>query len=184
MNKLLILQLRKSLNQGFTTLEILISIVIALAFIAVAMQSFVLGMGMKVQAQEKQRANQLIQEDLERSNVLASNIAVNNNRCNPTLYTDGYAQALWELVEPAGSVQPTVQLLQRTDGTTAGKTLVLTRNHISEVSSGFPHRILKMNYQVQELNNAGNAVVDSTGNPIVIAQRYVEVIPDVALQCP
>jgi type II secretory pathway pseudopilin PulG len=196
MKKLLKFQHRKSLNQGFTTLEILISIIIALAFISVAMQSFVLAMGMKVQAQAKQRANQLIQEDLERTNVLASNIAVDHDaKCNPaatpakTAYQNGYAQALWEAVEPAGSTQPTVQLLKMADGTTAGKTFVLIRNQIDYVSNpsdpdDAPYRTLKINYQVQELDDSGNAIVDDTGNPIVIAERYVEVIPDVALQCP
>jgi type II secretory pathway pseudopilin PulG len=185
MNKLLKFKLRKSLNQGFTTLEILVSIIIALAFVGVAMQSFVLAMGMKVQAQGKQRANQLIQEDLERTNVLASNIAEDHDdKCNPAAYVDGYANELWDAVEPVGSTQPTVKLLKMADGTTAGKTFVLTRNHVSEVSSTFPHRTLKINYQVQELDDSGNPVVDDTGNPIVIAERYVEVIPDVALQCP
>ena len=37
---------------------------------------------------------------------------------------------------------------------------------------------LKINYQVQELDDDGNPTGD------VIAERYVEVIPDVALQCP
>jgi Tfp pilus assembly protein PilE len=185
MKKLLKFTHRKSLNQGFTTLEILISIIIALAFISVAMQSFVLAMGMKVQAQGKQRANQLIQEDLERTNVLASNIAEDHDdKCNPAAYVDGYANELWDAVEPVGSTQPTVKLLKMADGTTAGKTFVLTRNHVSGVNSNPPYRTLKINYQVQELDDSGNAIVDDTGNPIVIAERYVEVIPDVALQCP
>ena len=87
MQKLLIFKHRKSLDRGFTTFEILISIIIALAFVSVAMQSFVYAMAMKVQAQEKQRANQLIQEDLERTNTLASNIAVDHdNKCSPATY--------------------------------------------------------------------------------------------------
>ena len=49
---------------GFTTLEILIQLLIALGFVAVSMQSLVYAMAMKVQAQEKQRANELIQEDV------------------------------------------------------------------------------------------------------------------------
>ena len=172
---------RKSLDRGFTTLEILISIIIALAFVSVAMQSFVYAMAMKVQAQEKQRANQLIQEDLERTNVLASNIAPDHdNKCNPvatttppiTAYQNGYAQELWDDVQPVGFTAPTVQLLKTADGATAGKTLTLTRTHVSEASSTSPHRTLKINYQVKDSDNN------------VIAERYVEVIPDVALQCP
>ena len=179
---------RKSLDRGFTTLEILISIIIALAFVSVAMQSFVYAMAMKVQAQEKQRANQLIQEDLERTNILASNIvADHDNKCNPvatttpakTAYQNGYAQELWDDVQPVGFTAPTVQLLKTADGITAGKTLTLTRTDVSggnpptiPISSTAPHRTLKINYQVKNPDNN------------VIAERYVEVIPDVALQCP
>lgn len=169
MNILFKFKHNKPLDQGFTTLEILISIIIALAFISVAMQSFVLAMGMKVQAQEKQRANQLIQEDLERTNVLASNIALNNNRCNPVDYDSGYAKQLRDVV---GSTNPTVKLLKTANGSEAGETLTLYRTFFGAARSTTPHQILKINYQVK----------DSDTN--VIAQRYVEVIPDVALRCP
>ena len=170
MNQLFKLKRKKSLDQGFTTLEILISIIVALAFISVAMQSFVLAMGMKVQAQEKQRANQLIQEDLERTNVLASNIAVDDNKCNPAAYANGYAKELQDDIE--AEPEPTVKLLKTSEGNEYGETLTLERNVISDTSSNAPHRTLKINYQVK----------DSDDN--IIAERYVEVIPDVALRCP
>ena len=198
MQKLLIFKHKKSLDRGFTTFEILISIIIALAFVSVAMQSFVYAMAMKVQAQEKQRANQLIQEDLERTNTLASNIpaevkGVSPNpdhtviqRCNALPpgggtvvdieYENGLAKELWDDLDAVD--EPTVKLLKMADGTTAGKTLKLARTHISDGSSTPPHRTLKINYQVQELDDDGNPTGD------VIAERYVEVIPDVALQCP
>lgn len=164
-------QRQKSLNQGFTTLEILVSIIIALAFVSVAMQSFVLAMGMKVQAQEKQRANQLIQEDLERTNILASNIVADHDlKCSPTAYADGYAKVLRDDLD--AEPEPTVKLLKMADGTAAGKTLTLNREFVSDASSTAPHRTLKIDYRV----------TDPDSN--VIAERYVEVIPDVALQCP
>ncbi|WP_319422309.1 hypothetical protein [Pleurocapsa sp. FMAR1] len=77
MNKLLLLlfKFKKGTPRketGFTTFEILISLLIALLFVAVSMQSLVYAMAMKVQAQEKQRANELIQEDIERINRLGS----------------------------------------------------------------------------------------------------------------
>ena len=177
MKKLFKPKQKRLLNQGFTTLEILVSIIIALAFVGVAMQSFVLAMGMKVQAQEKQRANQLIQEDLERTNVLASNIAADHdNKCNPAAYANGYAKELWDDLDAV--TEPTVKLITKSDGTTVGKTFGLSRTPVSETSSNAPHRTLKINYQVQELDDSGDPVGD------VIAERYVEVIPDVALQCP
>lgn len=162
---------RKTLDRGFTTFEILISIIIALAFVSVAMQSFVLAMGMKVQAQEKQRANQLIQEDLERLNNLATLIAEDHsNKCNPANYNDGYAKELWDDINAVAA--PTVQLLKSANGTVAGKLLTLTRTHVSNSSSTAPHKALKINYQV----------TDPDGE--IVAERYVEVMPNVALQCP
>ena len=181
MKKLFKFTYKKSSSQGFTTFEVLVSIIIALAFVSVAMQSFVLATGMKVIAQEKQRANQLIQEDLERVANLANNIAEDHDtKCNPvataapnpvkTAYQNGYAQDLWDDVASGGDL--TVQLLRKADGTESGNTLTLARTHVSNTSSNSPHRTLKVNYQV----------TDSDGD--VIANRYVEVIPDVALRCP
>lgn len=194
MPKLLIFKHKKSLNQGFTTLEILISIIIALAFVSVAMQSFVYAMAMKVQAQEKQRANQLIQEDLERVTTLGSNIAQDHDdKCNPiataatggtpakTAFQNGYADALWQdfKVEP----QPTAHLLKTTDGTESGKKIGSVRTRINDLTDpsppeDAPYRTLKIRFRVRELDSDD----EPTGD--VIAERYVEVIPDVALQCP
>ena len=182
MNKLFQFRLKKSLDQGFTTLEVLVSIIIALAFVSVAMQSFVLGMAMKVQAQEKQRANQLIQEDLEELSNLATLIAEDHsNKCDPvaasgnTAYENGYAYELWEDIDAV--TEPTVGLLVAKDGTETGETLSLDRSQINDTTDpspavDAPYRTLKINYEVK----------DSDDN--VIAQRYVEVIPDVALRCP
>ena len=191
--KLLELNHKKVLDRGFTTFEILISIIIALAFVSVAMQSFVLSMAMKVQAQEKQRANQLIQEDLERIGELATLIRADHaNKCNPvataadatatppvsarTAYQNGYAYELWE--DLIAVTAPTVNRLVAADGTGTGKTLTLVRNQINDLTdpsptSDAPYRTLKINYQVTV-----------SPDDDVVAERYVEVIPDVALLCP
>ena len=188
MQKLLKFNYRKTSNQGFSTLEVLISIIIALAFVSFALQSFVLGIAIKIQAQEKQRANQLIQEDLERLSELASIIAEDHdNKCNPvattakTAFQNGYAQELWEDLDAIAA--PTVNLLVASDGTTSGKKIGLIRSQINDLSDpsppdDAPYRTLKINYQVQELNSEDNPVGE------VIAERYVEVMPDVALRCP
>lgn len=188
MPKLLIFKHKKPLNQGFTTLEILISIIIALAFVSVAMQSFVYAMAMKVQAQEKQRANQLIQENLERVTTLGSNIAQDHDdKCNPiatptsvppkTAYQNGYAYELWE--DFKDEPKPTAHLLK----TESGKKIRSTPTPINDSTDpsppeDAPYRTLKIRFQVRELDSDD----EPTGD--VIAERYVEVIPDVALQCP
>ncbi len=175
----IILSKNKSLSEkGFITLEILVSIIIALAFVAVSMQTLVLAMMLKVQAQEDQRADQLIQEDIERLNDLGSIIAEDHdNKCNPASYPDGYANELWgNLPNDSDSLTKRLLTIVQDDGsvTSEGTTLTLNRTHISNngAYSDPPHRTLKIHYQVT--NNDGN----------IVANRYVEVIPDVALECP
>ncbi|MDJ0588551.1 MAG: hypothetical protein QNJ72_00960 [Pleurocapsa sp. MO_226.B13] len=216
------LQLRKitqKKEQGFITLEIIVSLLIALAFVAVSMQSLVYAMAMKVQAQEKQRANQLIQEDIERINQLGSTALTPaapaagdpmppTPVCNPvataadasttpatpayTAYQNSYANALWTAINATGT--QTKNLLEKIDSSdgsvdTGGKEIALRRFHISSTNtnSEAPHRTLKVGYQVWDWD--GTNYVDSDGTALAagdepIAETYVEIIPDVALQCP
>lgn len=198
MNRLLILNKKNSRKDaGFTTLEILVSLIIALSFVAVSMQSLVYAMAMKVQAQEKQRANELIQEDIERINQLGSNTALAGT-CNATTYTGSYAEALWTALQADASGNDTTTTVTKTvikkiksDGSveTGGKTLGLRRFHVSNTAgnSTAPHRTLKVGYQIW--NWDGTSFKDKNDGAIAagdepIAETYVEIIPDVALQCP
>ncbi len=171
-------------DTGFTTLEILISLVIALLFVAVSMQSLVYAMAMKVQAQEKQRANELIQEDIERINRFGSTLGTIPvaTTCNPTNYAGGYAKALWTASIPANTQTKTIIK-------TGGRQLALRRFEISSTAnnSTAPHRTLKVGYQIW--NWDGTNFLDKNGGTLgagdePIAETYVEIIPDVALQCP
>ena len=182
---------------GFTTFEILISLLIALGFVAVSMQSLVFAMAMKVQAQEKQKANELIQEDIERINQLGSSASLAGT-CNSTTYAGSYAEALWNSLQTAASGDETTTSLTKTlikkidsSGATQsqGKTLGLRRFHVSSLGSNStaPHRTLKVGYQVWDWN--GTNYTDENGGTLdagdkPIAETYVEIIPDVALQCP
>lgn len=180
MNKFLKFQSqRSSKNQGFITLEILISILIASGFLAVAMQSLVYAMAIKVQAQEKQRATQLISEDLETANELANRSNLSGD-CDATAYNNGYGRGLWT---PLDNGTPTKSLLS--DG--GGKQLALDRIEVI-AGSAAPHRTLRIKYQVWDwdgtnfLDRSGNTRDVATDEPI--AETYVEIIPDVALACP
>jgi type II secretory pathway pseudopilin PulG len=226
MNKLLLLlfkfkKVTPKKETGFTTLEILISLIIALLFVAVSMQSLVYAMAMKVQAQEKQRANELIQEDIERINQFGSTLAAGAAAipavpatgstpavaavpaarpfCNPvatttsparTAYENGYAQALWAAIPTATQTKTIIKKI-KSDGSidTGGKQLALRRFHVSSTTgnSTTPHRTLKVGYQVWDWN--GTNYTNKTGGTLgtgdePIAETYVEVIPDVALECP
>jgi type II secretory pathway pseudopilin PulG len=199
-NKFLLFKLSQRTSQkeaGFSTLEILISLVIALLFVALTMQSLVYAMAMKVQAQEKQRANELIQEDIERLNQLGSTLPIPpvNATCNPVgvpsvAYPNGYAQLLWNSL-PLGTQTKTIIKKIKSDGSvdTGGKQIALERFPVSSSpnNSAFPHRTLRVKYKVWNWNGAnytnrigGNRA--ATDQPI--AETYVEIIPDVALQCP
>ncbi len=197
MNKLLKLKkITSGKEVGFTTFEILISLLIALLFVAVSMQSLVYAMAMKVQAQEKQRANELIQEDIERINRLGSTLgtAPVTTTCNSANYAGGYAKALWDALQANASSTATTTSLTKTlikkiksDGSldTGGKQIGLKRYEIT--NSTAPYRTLRVGYQVWYWN--GTTFANKTGGTIVsgnepIAETYVEIIPDVALRCP
>ena len=174
---------------GFFTIEILVSLLIAMTFVLVSLQSMVYATMLKVQAQERQRANQLIKEEIERVNVLASNIAMADADCDAANYADGFAQELWDDVQtytnpPTSTNLPPIEfLIQETqaDGTIAesGRRFGLNRIHVSNTTNGStaPHRTLRVGYEVREWD--GTQFIDDA-----IADTYIEVIPDVALSCP
>ena len=174
---------------GFFTIEILVSLLIAMAFVLVSLQSMVYATMLKVQAQERQRANQLIKEEIERVNSLASNIAITDADCDAANYADGFAQELWNDVQtytnpPTSTNPPPIEfLIQETqaDGTIAGsgRRFGLNRIHVSSSTNGSdaPHRTLRVGYEVREWDGT-NFIGD------MIADTYIEVIPDVALSCP
>jgi type II secretory pathway pseudopilin PulG len=196
---------KSSQNQGFITLEILISLLIALGFVAVSMQSLVYAMAMKVQAQEKQRANQLIQEDLERLNKFGNDIDEDHdNKCSPDDYDNGYAANLWNSLQTEDSgaysgdentTSITTKLLKKISGgltDDSGKTIGLRRIAINEIDPNTaisPYRNLKIRYEIWDWDGTNfvddsGVAVDSSTTEDPIAETYVEVIPNVALACP
>jgi type II secretory pathway pseudopilin PulG len=242
-------QKKKAADRGFITLEIIIALLIAFGFLMVSLQTLVAAMAFKVQAQEKQKADKLIQEDIESiqdrasGNVLTPRLAAiltNNDDattgfnpnssppipiddvCNAANYNQGYAQALWyaftnqdydgdkfyssPLIDqsdlnndgtidadsmnpgeaiatnPDYQLEPKVSFLSKVknDGTIekAGNTLTLTRTHVTATTGKTPFTTLGIHYRVTKPDENGD------NEPEVIAQRYVEVIPDAALECP
>lgn len=184
-------------QKGFITLEVIVSIAVALAFLMLSFQSIVYAMAIKVQAQEKQKANELIAEDIERMSRLGSNNSL-GGVCNPVNYAGGYAQSLWNVLEPnspSASFPPPTKSLIKTinnDGTDdeKGKTLALQRFHFdTNAMNNPPFRTLKVGYRVWRWDTATSSFIDRNGGAIdsndePIAETFVEVIPDDALSCP
>ena len=171
----IILQSKTNLpERGFITLEVIIATIVAFGFLMFSLQAISFAMLMKVQAQKDQRADQLIQEDLARLGSLGSTLNLTpSTNCNVNDYNNSYAQALWDALiaqTPNGDPDLTIPLL--TDGT-GGITLTLNRTHVDDMSVA-PHRTLRIFYQVTSSDNL--AAVD--------ASRFIEIIPEQALQCP
>jgi prepilin-type N-terminal cleavage/methylation domain-containing protein len=151
---------------GFSLIEVLVAMLIATFFVLGSMQALVLATMLRVQAQEQQRANQLIQEDIEQIQLAARDLAVDYSKCSATTYNTGYAKALQDGL-------PSVPADKKLLGD-EGKTYRLTRTF---VESSSPYKVLRINYEVKEWNGT-NLVGDA------IATDYIEVIPNAAVQCP
>lgn len=181
MLKQIILNQKKSQSDsGFGLLEVLVAALITFFFVIGSMQALVLATAMRVQAQEKQRANQLIQEHIELIKFEAEDLVTNHSLCSADDYdTDGgtdptasppqvdsYAQSLTANLP---SIPSDEQLLNG-----VGKTYRLTRTVDTSNSTA---KVLKISLDVREFdgtNTVGNA----------IAEDYIEVIPNAAFECP
>jgi type II secretory pathway pseudopilin PulG len=177
-------------DQGFSMLEVLVASLIAFGFLIGSLQAMVLAVALRVQAQEKQVANQLIQKEIEDINRIAitlnqngTSYDVQTSRCSASNYDNGYAKALWDayVADPAYEATPKQKLSIGTgsSGEDEGKEIGLDRTFLTTNSSGSnaPHKTLKIRYEVKEwdgTNFIGNA----------IAEDYLEIIPSAALQCP
>ena len=175
----ILLQSKKKLpNRGFLTLEIIVATLVAFFFLMFSLQALALAMFMKVQAQEDQRADQLIQEDIERVGNLGNTLTTAN--CNATTYNNtSYARALWNNLTATApdandpNSELTASLLTPSNGGATGTTLSLYRTNIStNTNSTSSYVNLKIFYQVRNSDND------------LIASRYLEMIPDEALRCP
>lgn len=151
---------------GFTLLEVLVAMLIATFFVVGSMQALVLSTALRVKAQEKQRANQLIQEDVEQILFTAKELGRNDSLCSASAYSGGYAESLWTSLP---SIPTDKQLL---DG--KGKTYRLSRTRNGNSTA----KVLKIDFEVKEFNGT-NVVGDA------IATDYIEVIPNEAIEeCP
>jgi len=195
----------KSLDQGFMTLEMIIASWVGFFFLVFSMQTIVSGLAFKVISQKEFGGDRLIQEEIERLNDLArvENLSLIDpaladpdvNRiaaCDGTwdsgdgTANDGHGQALWNarVVEGDTLTASTATTITIDPNTATDNivgltlTLVGTRNLADPGGAGAAnaHKILGINYVV--------TAPDELGNPETIAERYVEVIPDEALECP
>ena len=162
----------KKLNQqGFTIIEVLVSMLIIVMFIAIAMQLIVIASIFKARAEQYDRAVVWIQEDLESAiataQVYEQSATPYSTKCNATVASEGLAAGL--LNDPTGIGGTPKKFGTRIFG---GKSFTMTRT-ADYVSSFDPFRLLKLNYTVAP--SKGGAA---------IATISTEVIANATFKCP
>lgn len=163
--KFLLKQQSKS-DSGFTLMEVIVASIMVFLFVVGSMQALALSVAVRIKAQERQRADQLIQEDIAQVKLVAENLNENSSLCSATTYTGGYAKALADDSDfPSGT--PTKNLIE---SNTNSPEYTLTRTIDTTNSTS---TILKIDYEVKK-----------TGDTRVIATDYIEVIPNEAVKCP
>lgn len=172
-------------EQGFTLVEVLVSILIATVFVATAMQAMVVAALFKARAQEYSEATTWIQEDLESLRFSAGQYA-DSARCTAPLngelgpnngYADGFSDRLHNISQPNGTRTGDADSAPDSDTTTpiktgrAGKTFTFRR--VSTPRNTAPYTVLTLTY-----------TVTPTSGGSFVASFYTEIIPDAAFQCP
>ncbi|MGK7937290.1 MAG: hypothetical protein AB4206_16105 [Xenococcaceae cyanobacterium] len=180
LKQIILNQKQSQSDSGFSLMEVLVAALITFFFVIGSMQALVLATAMRVKAQEKQRASQLIQEYIEQIQFEAEDLATNHRLCSADAYdtdsstdstasppvVDSYAQSL---AVNLPSIPSDKQLLNG-----AGKTYRLTPTVDTSNSTA---KILKISLDVKEFDGS-----DTVGN--AIAEDYIEVIPNAAFECP
>ena len=153
-------------DSGFTLMEVIVASLMVFLFVVGSMQALALSAALRVKAQERQRSNQLIQEDIEQIRLAAENMPPNQSLCSASGYSGSLAEAL-TTATGYPTTNPSKYLIE---GNTNSKQYQLTRTIDTTNST---NTVLALNYEVKEV-----------GQTKVIAEDYIEVIPDAAIQCP
>jgi len=167
-------------EEGFTLVEILVSILITTTFVIVGMQALVIAAVFKIKAQETAEGTLWIQEDLENIRYQAFQLNGGSSapstaaECTPTTGNEeeGYADTLRDAVilTTPGDALTESDSFTKTSKFYDSKTYTVSREFT--LSGNEPYNVLQIEYDV----------TDSDGE--TVASLYTEVIPDAAFQCP
>jgi prepilin-type N-terminal cleavage/methylation domain-containing protein len=153
--------------QGFSLVEVMVAIMIALIFVSITMQVLVSAAVFRMRADQFDGAVNWIQEDLETVIGKAGRYE-DSTKCNAINSADGLA---------AGFINDTAQGLGGASATfgpkqIGDKSLVLTRN-AAYLSSADPLRLVQLTYTVAP-----------QGGSDILASMKTEVVPYAVLRCP
>ncbi|WP_009631635.1 type IV pilus modification PilV family protein [Synechocystis sp. PCC 7509] len=162
---------KKLFSQGFTIIEVVVSMLIITIFLAIAMHLMVVAAIFKARADQYDRAIVWIQEDLEQAIAIAQQYEQNatpySTKCSATVASNGLAAGL--LNDPTGIGGTPKNFGVRSFGSTS-----FTMTRTADYATSFdPFKLLRLNYSVTPANG-GSA----------IATISTEVIANATFKCP
>ena len=152
----------ESQQQGFSMLETLMASMISLVFLSLGANLILAANMHKIVAKTNIAMNNFIQSDLEGVKYQANLLTKDNDKCNPTDVTNGYA----------GVLKTKLGVTTPVNLTTSNRNYTMTRT-IGTITNS---RILPISYVF-------------TRNPTPLGQApehqlYIEMIPNAAFTCP
>jgi Tfp pilus assembly protein PilV len=170
------MMLRQATSQGFSMVEVLVGMLLALTFTVIAMQAIVMATSIKVHGQELSESTNWIQTDVESIKTLANQLdystttskyTLTSSRCLATTSSAGYAKNLQDQTLVGAS-------------TTILKTSVLgsrpyNMRRVTTVTDVAPYSVLKIEYGVYRSSD--------TTFTSPITKFYTEIIPGAAFSC-
>lgn len=167
---------RQSSSQGFTTVEVLVAMLLTLIFTVIAMQAIVMATALKVRGQELSEATNWIQTDVESVKAVANQLSYNAttstytltpSMCTATSAAAGYAKNLQD--------QSTIGASTNISKASTLGNRPYTLRRITSIKDVAPYSVLQVNYGVYKAADTAYA------SPI--ANFYLEVIPGASFSC-
>lgn len=164
-------------SQGFTLMEVVVSILLLTTFMTVTMTTLVTASLVKIRANGLTSFTHWIEEDIEAVRDAARDPSPtslpNSAKCNATAANDGYAKVLQDRLPTfARSGSQRVGSIFRTNGNEVRASQAYTLNRQTTIISTAPFEVLRLTYTVTDPRN------NST-----VATTYTEVIPNEAFKC-
>jgi type II secretory pathway pseudopilin PulG len=166
-------------DRGFSLVEVMLGMLLIMAFLGVAMQGMVASTAIKIKSQDRGEATAWIQEDLDfirsQSNSLdlsGTTYTADKPRCSVTSESTGYADKLRDTIRGSNVTSNTdaanTQTFNRSSSLNA-RPFTMTR--VMSVTNAVPYTTLNVTYTVINSSNT------------ILAQSYGEVIPVAAMSC-
>lgn len=167
------LKLHQHRSQGFTLIEVMVSIILLTAFLSIGMTALATASLVKARANATTFAGNWIEEDLEQVRAQANLVTYTSSRCNPSGTNLGFAYALQQNLNSVAVARGGTYTMPGTDRT-------YTLDRTVTVSSTAPYEVLQLVYTVQASQSSSTPALNSNST---VTTMYTEVIPNAAFQC-